>query len=333
MSWQEEADEIALRRTLSKEQGGEAAIASQHAKGRLTIRERIETLIDPKSFEEQGEGAGFAEKSETGDITAFSPANYVVGFADIGGRRVVVGGEDFTLKGGSPNGAGLRKSIYAEELAVQFKVPLVRMLEGGGGSVAGSGGPKPTTVGSPVYAEPRFKIIAQAMNEVPVVSGAMGPVAGFPAGRLVASHFSVMVKDTAQVMVGGPALVERALGVSVTKEELGGWRIHTRSGIVDNVAESEADALGQLQAFLSYLPQNVWALNDRIDSSDDPNRADEALIDIVPRDGRIPFEMRDVIRHVVDLDSFFEFQPHYGHGQIIGFARIAGASVGVIAND
>ena len=333
MSWQEEADEIVLRRTLSKEQGGETAIASQHAKGRLTIRERIEALIDPQSFEEHGDGAGFAEKSQAGDITAFSPANYVVGFADVGGRRVVVGGEDFTLKGGSPNGAGLRKSIYAEELAVQFKVPLVRMLEGGGGSVAGSGGPRPTTVGSPVYAEPRFKIIAQAMNEVPVVSGAMGPVAGFPAGRLVASHFSVMVKDTAQVMVGGPALVERALGVSVTKEELGGWRIHTRSGIVDNVADSEADALRQLQAFLSYLPQNVWELNERVDSSDDPNRADQALIDIVPRDGRIPFEMRDVIRHVVDLDSFFEFQPHYGHGQIIGFARIAGASVGVIAND
>ena len=125
----------------------------------------------------------------------------------------------------------------------------MRMLEGGGGSVAGSGGARPTTVGSPVYAEPRFKIIAQAMNEVPVVSGAMGPVAGFPAGRLVASHFSVMVKETSQVMVGGPALVKRALGVSLTKEELGGWKIHTRSGIVDNVAETEEAALVQMREF------------------------------------------------------------------------------------
>jgi acetyl-CoA carboxylase carboxyltransferase component len=127
-----------------------------------------------------------------------------------------------------------------------------------------------------VYAEPRFKIIAQAMNEVPVVSGAMGPVAGFPAGRLVASHFSVMVKETSQVMVGGPALVKRALGVSLTKEELGGWKIHTRSGIVDNVAETEEAALVQMREFLSYLPQNVWQLSQRLACSDNANRDDEA---------------------------------------------------------
>ncbi len=332
MSWHKDTVEIEARKALSKAQGGAEGVDLQHAKGRLTIRERIDQLVAPGSFEEHGEGAGFAEKDDTGDITAFTPANYVVGFGAIGGRRVVVGGEDFTLKGGSPNGAGLRKSIYAEELASQFKVPLVRMLEGGGGSVAGSGN-KPTTVGSPVYAEPRFKIIAQVMNEVPVVSGAMGPVAGFPAGRLVASHFSVMVKDTSQVMVGGPALVERALGRTVTKEELGGWKVHTRSGIVDNVAESEEAALKEMRRFLSYLPQNVWQLAERQDCSDSPNRADEALIDIVPRDGRIPFEMRDLIEHVVDQDSFFEIQPFYGLGQIIGFARLNGMSVGVIAND
>ena len=333
MSWHKEAKEIEQRRKLSKGQGGAESIARHHAKGRLTIRERIDALVAPNSFEEHGEGAGFAEKDDNGEIKDFSPANYVVGFGSIGGQRVVVGGEDFTLKGGSPNGAGLRKSVYAEELAVQFKVPLVRMLEGGGGSVAGSGGARPTTVGSPVYAEPRFKIIAQAMNEVPVVSGAMGPVAGFPAGRLVASHFSVMVKETSQVMVGGPALVKRALGVSLTKEELGGWKIHTRSGIVDNVAETEEAALAQMRQFLSYLPQNVWQLSRRLDCGDNANRADEALMDIVPRDGRIPFEMREVIRHVVDLDSFFEIAPFYGHGQIIGLARLNGLAVGVIAND
>jgi len=332
MSWHKEASEIELRRQLSKQQGGEESIANQHSKGRLTIRERIDELVCDGSFEEHGEGAGFAEKDESGAITDFTPANYVIGFGDVDGRRVALGGEDFTLKGGSPNGAGLRKSVYAEELAVQFKVPLIRMLEGGGGSVAGSG-PRPTTVGSPVYVEPRFKIIAEAMNTVPVVSAAMGPVAGFPAGRLVASHFSVMVKETSQVMVGGPALVERALGVGLSKEELGGWKVHTRSGIVDNAAASESDALAQVRRFLSYLPQNVWQLSARQKSEDDPDRADEALIDIVPRDGRVPFEMRDLIRHVVDIDSFFEIAPDYGHGQIIGLARLDGAAVGIIAND
>ena len=238
MSWQREVKEIERRLELSKLQGGMKAIEKHHAKGRLTIRERIDAMVERDSFEEHGEGAGFAERDENGGIKTFSPANYVVRFGSIGAQRVVVGGEDFTLKGGSPNGAGLRKSVYAEELAVQFKVPLIRMLEGGGGSVAGSGSGRSETVGSPVYAEPRFKIIAQALSEVPVVSAAMGPVAGFPAGRLVASHFSVMVKETSQVMVGGPALVQRALGIKLTKEELGGWKVHTRSGIVDNAAEN-----------------------------------------------------------------------------------------------
>lgn len=335
MSWHKEAHEIELRRELSKQQGGEDSIATHHAKGRLTIRERIEGLVSPDSFEEHGEGAGFAEKAEDGSIESFTPANYVVGFGEINGRRIVVGGEDFTLKGGSPNGAGLRKSVYAEELAVQFKVPLVRMLEGGGGSVAGTSGSgqRPTTVGSPVYSEPRFKIIAQAMNEVPVVSGAMGPVAGFPAGRLAASHFSVMVKDISQVMVAGPAVVERALGVSMTKEELGGWKIHTRSGLVDNVADSEEQAFTQMRQFLGYLPSNVWQLSPRVDCQDDPNRADEELINIVPRDGRVPFNMREVIVRVMDQGSFFEIARDFGHGQIIGLARLNGAAVGIIAND
>ena len=332
MSWHKESLEIELRRELSKQQGGPEAIELHHRKGRLTVRERIDRLLAGGHFEEHGLGAGFAEKDDDGSIKSFTPANYVVGFGEINGRRTVLGGEDFTLKGGSPNGAGLRKSIYAEELAVQYKIPLVRMLEGGGGSVSG-GKDRPKTVGSPVYSEPRFKVIAEALNVVPVVSGAMGPVAGFPAGRLVASHFSVMVKETSQVMVAGPAIVERALGTSVTKEQLGGWKVHTRSGIVDSVADSEEDAFEQIRRFLSYMPQNIWQLSERIDCDDDPKRADDELISIVPRDNRIPFDMRAVIRHVVDLQSFFEIAPDYGLGQIIGLARLNGAVIGVIAND
>jgi acetyl-CoA carboxylase carboxyltransferase component len=114
---------------------------------------------------------------------------------------------------------------------------------------------------------------------------------------------------------------------------LGGWRIHTRSGIVDNVADSEEDAFEQMRQFLSYLPQNVWQISERIDCADDPDRADEELISIVPRDGRIPFDMREVITRIMDAESFFEIAPHYGHGQIIGLARLNGAVVGLIAND
>jgi len=333
MSWQQETDEIRLRRKLSKQQGGEEGIALHHAKGRLTIRERITALADQDSFEEHGEGAGFAEKDADGNIISFSPANYVVGFAQVDQRRIVLGGEDFTLKGGSPNGAGLRKSVYAEELALHFKVPLVRLLEGGGGSVAGSSGSGPKTVGSPVYADPRFKVIAAAMTEVPVVSAAMGPVAGFPAGRLVASHFSVMVKGLSQVMVAGPALVERALGVKLTKEELGGWRVHAKSGLVDNVVDSEAEAFSEIKRFLSYMPQNIWQRPDRQTSEDDPERREEELVDIVPKDPRKAFNMRRLIKLIMDKDSWFEVAPLFGRGQIIGLARLNGHVVGVIAND
>jgi acetyl-CoA carboxylase carboxyltransferase component len=333
MSWHQETDEIRLRRKLSKQQGGEEGIALHHAKGRLTIRERITELADTDSFEEHGEGAGFAEKDAEGNIVSFSPANYVVGFAQVDNRRIVLGGEDFTLKGGSPNGAGLRKSVYAEELALHFKVPLVRLLEGGGGSVAGSSGSGPKTVGSPVYADPRFRVIAAAMTEVPVVSAAMGPVAGFPAGRLVASHFSVMVKGISQVMVAGPALVERALGVKLSKEELGGWRVHAKSGLVDNVVDSEAEAFAEIKKFLSYMPGNIWQRPDRQTSGDDPERREEELVGIVPKDPRKAFNMRKVIKLIMDSDSWFEIAPLYGRGQIIGLARLNGNVVGVIAND
>src|SRR5512139_1804030 len=253
MSWDREVEELERRRQLALRQGGKDGIAKQHARGRLTVRERVEALLDPNSFEEQGRATAIPDYSESGEVQDFVPANYVVGFGKVAGRRIVVGGEDFTLKGGSPNAAGLRKSVYAEHLAVEYRVPLVRLLEGGGGSVRGGGG-KGGTVGEPVYAEPRFKIIADALGQIPVASAALGAVAGFPAGRLVASHFAVMTRATSQVMVGGPALVERAVGVKMTKDELGGAAVHVKSGVVDNVADDELDALVQIRRFLSYLP-------------------------------------------------------------------------------
>ena len=137
MNWKKETEQISLRQKLAKAQGGKEAIELQHKKGRLTLRERIEILVDKDSFQEQGEIAGGSELNEKGEIESFTPANFILGFAKINNKPVVVGGEDFTVKGGSPNPAGLRKSVYTEELALQYKMPLVRLHEGGGGSVAG----------------------------------------------------------------------------------------------------------------------------------------------------------------------------------------------------
>lgn len=332
MSWENDVREIERRRHLAKQQGGPEGIARQHAKGRLTIRERIDALLDAASFQEQGKATALPEYDENDQLTGYVPANYVVGFGKIDQRRIIVGGEDFTLKGGSPNAAGLRKSVYAEHLAAHYKLPLVRLLEGGGGSVKGSGR-RGGTVGEPVYAQPRFKIIADVMGKVPIVSAAMGAVAGFPAGRLVASHFSVMTRHTAQVLIGGPALVERALGVRLTKEELGGVDVHSISGIVDNIAEDEYDAFRQIRQFLSYLPSNVWQRAPRLDCEDTPQRLEQELLDIVPQDSNAPFDMRAIIEMVMDTDSVFEIGATYGPSQIVALARLDGQPVGVLGND
>ena len=333
MSWEKETDEIRRRRELAKRQGGEEAVKRHHEKGRLTLRERIATLSDEGSFQEMGEGAGVPHFDEEGNLVDFEPANYVLGFAKVNGRRIAVGGEDFTLKGGSPNPAGLRKSVYAEELALTYKVPLVRLHEGGGGSVAGAAGKgKSRPLGEPVFASPRFRSITQVLGEVPVASAALGPVAGMPAARLVASHFSVMVED-AQVLIAGPKVVARALDENLTKEELGGADVHSRSGVIDNVTATEEEALAEIARFLSYLPDNVWQLPLDVETDDPRDRAEESLRDIVPKDRRKPFNMRKVVKAVVDKGSFFEMTKRFGPSLITGLARLNGKSVGVIAND
>jgi acetyl-CoA carboxylase carboxyltransferase component len=297
------------------------------------VRERVERMIDAESFFEQGPLAGHGEVDEAGRLVDFQPANYVLGLGRIDGRPCVVGGEDFTQRGGSPSPAGLRKSVYAEALALRHRVPLVRLLEGAGGSVAGSRGKGSRPTGDPVYAPPRFRSIVEMLGTAPVASAALGAVAGFPAARLAASHFAVMTRETSQVLIGGPALVERALGASLTKEELGGARVHARSGVVDNLADDEADAFAQIRRFLGYLPTNVDGLPPVASCDDPPDRREERLLDLVPRDRRKVYDVRALVRAVVDRESFFELTAGYGRGQVTGLARLMGHPVGVWAND
>lgn len=346
--WRAEVEEVHRRRALAKAQGGPEGVARQRRRGLSTIRERIDGLLDAGSFREHGEGAGEPEHDDAGRLVGFTPPNYVVGTGRIEGRPVVVGGEDFTLRGGSPNASGLRKSVYVEDLALKLKLPLVRFHEGGGGSVTGAGRRGPA--GEPVLARNRFLSMARTLETAPVAAVAVGAVAGMPAARLCAAHFSVMTRNS-QVLVGGPALVERAVGERASKEELGGPDVHLPNGVVHNLAEDEADAFAQVRAFLGYLPPNVWELPpavpgadgldgpggadgaDGAEAPDDPGRTEEALLDIVPRDRRKPFDMRRLIRLVLDHGSWFEMGRRFGPGQITGLARLAGHPVGVLGND
>ncbi len=333
MSWKREVDGIEQRRRRAAELGGSEAVAKQHELGRLTIRERIDAVVDDGSFQEQGPIAGDSEVGEDGELVSFTPANYVLGLARIDGRPCVVGGEDFTQRGGSPSPAGLRKSVYAEELACRYRLPLVRFLQGGGGSVAGTRGKGARTSGDPAYASHRFSSIARAMATAPVVSAAVGAVAGFPAARLVASHLALMTRHTAQVLIAGPAVVERALGETLSKEELGGARVHERSGVVDNVVEDEREAFDAIRTFLSYLPTHVGELPPQVECADDRGRTEEELLSIVPRNRRRIYDMRRIVALVFDRGSFFEMTAGYGRSQITGLARLNGQAVGVWAND
>jgi len=169
---------------------------------------------------------------------------------------------------------------------------------------------------------------------VPVVSAVLGSVAGLPAVNACMAHFNVMVRGTAQVFPGGPPVVKAALGYDITKEELGGAQVHGAiSGVVDNVVESEDEAFATIRRFLSYLPASVWEMAPRCRTDDDPERRDERLLSIVPRNRRRTYDAHRVIESVVDRGSFFEIAPAYGRARITGLARLNGYAVGIMANN
>src|SRR5579871_6647171 len=311
VSWQPEIDEIRRREVIAREMGGAANIERQHAAGRLTVRERIDRLLDAGSFHESGALAGQAKYDEQGNLVSFTPSNFVAGKGRIDGRPVVVGGDDFTVRGGAADASIGNKMGHAEKLARGLRMPMVRLVDGTGG-----GGSVKTIeqIGRTyVPANPAWDTITAMMGEVPVVGACLGPVAGLGAVRVVTTHFSVMVRGSSQLFVAGPPVVERGVGEKLTKEQLGGHEIHARgSGAVDNEVASEEEAFVAVRRFLSYLPSNVWTAPSRADSSDDPGRREEELISIIPRDRRRSYDVRRLLSLVLDRGSFFEIGFYYG---------------------
>ena len=242
MTWLPEVEEITRRRTLNRGMGGEAAIQAKHARGELSIRERIDCLSDAGTFTEIGPISASAEYDDDGNVVKLVPSNAVIGTAHIDGREVLIGGEDASIRGGASDGGGSAKGYYIEHLARELKLPLVRLHEGAGGSVKTNSSRHSQRSLSGRAVSPH----ADLLGTVPVVAAAMGACAGIVAARVAATHFSVMLRDTAFLFAGGPPVVERAIGRRPTKEELGGWKVHAYSGVVDNVALDEADALRHL---------------------------------------------------------------------------------------
>ena len=332
MSWKPEIEEIARRAERAKEMGGAERVARAREAGRGTVRERIDRLLDPGSFHETGVLAGRTEYDENGKLVSFTPSNFVCGRGRIDGRAVIVGGDDFTVRGGAQDGAIGNKMGWSERAARDLRLPVVRLVDGTGGG--GSVKTNATMRRSYVPLIPAWDVSVELLSTVPVVAAALGPVAGLGAARVAASHFSVMPRGTAQVFVAGPPVVRRALGREVTKEELGGAQIHARgSGAVDNEAASEQEAFAQLRRFLSYLPTSVWELPPRAAARDDPERREEELLSLVPRERRKPHDVRRLLELVLDRGSVFEIGRHFGRPLLTALARLDGVPVGVLAND
>ncbi len=315
---------------MVRRMGGPEKIERQHQHGKLTVRERIEALLDAGSFRETGSASGWGRYDENGQLLDLSPSNQVAGRGRIDGRPVAVIGDDFTVRGGASDASIYDKLIYPEKMAQGLRMPLVRLVDGtgGGGSVK-----QLERLGfTYIPALPGWEVIDHNLSQVPVVALALGSVAGLGAARVAASHYALMVRNTAQIFAAGPPLVAH-LGQKVSKEELGGASIHARNGTVDDEVASEAEAFERTRAFLSYLPRSIDELPARAPCSDPADRRDEMLIAAVPRDERKVYAIRPIVRSVVDQGSFFEIGRQWGRSVVTGLARLDGWPVAVIASD
>lgn len=329
MAWDKELEEKAKREELAEKMGGEDKLARQSARGKLNVRERIAKMADPGSFREIGKLAGKGTY-EGGDLEDFQPANFLFGKAKVNTRHVVLTGDDFTVRGGAADAAIWRKGMLAEQMAHEWKLPIIRMIDGtgGGGSVKSLEDMGLTYV--PYL--PGWEHVVRNLDMVPVVSLALGSVAGLGAARVVASHYSVMVKGLSHMFTAGPAVVA-AIGENHDKEALGGADIHARNGAVDDMVDSEGEAFEVARKFLSYLPNSVGSKPPRVQIRDGVYRRDETLKDAVPENRRAAYSMRKILNSVFDLGSVFEMGKRWGQSAITALARLDGWPVAVIASD
>ena len=329
-NWKPEITELQTRQLLAEDMGGSDKVIRQKERGKLNVRERLNVLLDDDSFFEFGQLAGKGSYSDTGDLESFTPSNFIFGRGDIDGRPVVATGDDFTVRGGAADASIHRKFTQAEQMAAELRIPILRMIDGtgGGGSVKMIEDMGFTYV---PYV-PGWEYVVKNLESVPVVALALGPTAGLGAARVVASHYSVMVKNLSQVFTAGPSIVE-ALGEKQNKESLGGSHIHTRNGVIDDEAQDEYEAIGMAKRFLSYLPSFVGEKLERLSNFDPIDRADEELLSIVPRDKSQAYNMRRILNSIVDKDSIFEMGNRWGRAIITAFARLDGWPVAILASD
>ncbi|HEX3863361.1 MAG TPA: carboxyl transferase domain-containing protein [Stellaceae bacterium] len=335
MGWQPELDELREREGFSARLGGADKVKRQHDAGKLTVRERIDSLVDRGSFHEIGAIAGRAEYDSEGRLIELTPSNNVFGRAMIDGRPVIVAGDDFTVRGGSADATIREKALMSEQMAHDLRLPIIRIVEGsgGGGSVKTIETTGRANLPGRVGSNLPYYFTTANLGLVPVVALGLGSVAGLGAARMASSHYSVMTKETSALFVAGPPVVNALGQQQLDRFQLGGWEIQTRCGAVDHAVETEEEAFECTRRFLSYLPSSVYEVAPRGPRTDDPERREESLFEAIPRDRRKVYRMRPIIEAVVDKGSFFEMGRMFGRGIITGFARVDGLPVAVMASD
>ena len=320
--WQALLDELQTRTDFAEGMGGEEKIGAQQGRGRLTARQRIASLCDRNSFSEYGALAGGQDPAGGAPL----PADALVGgTARIDGRTVVVLAEDFTVKGGSIGHPNAAKRARLVRLALERALPLVLMLDGAGERTGNQTARYPNAPGD-------LQLVADLQGVAPVVTLVLGTSAGHGALTGMFADLIVMAEGSA-MFSAGPPLVQAALGIATTPEELGGARMHTaRSGVAHNIGNTEQDCFAMARYFLSLLPARAGDPPPRTSGPSSARRSLDGLLDIIQTHAHQTYDMRDVLGELVDSQSLFELQPDYGRSLIAALARIGGAPCMIIAN-
>jgi acetyl-CoA carboxylase carboxyltransferase component len=314
------------RKARTRLGGGLERIEAQHLKGKLTARERLDLLLDKGSFREtdafvvhHSTGLGFNENIYPGD-------SVVTGWGTVDGRLVYVYSQDFTVLGGSLGEAHAEKICKVYNLATKNGAPIIGLNDSGGARI------QEGVVSLVGYAE-IFLQNTLASGVIPQISAILGPCAGGAVYSPALTDFVFMVRGTSNMFVTGPDVVKAVTQEEVTFEELGGAAVHAeKSGVCHVAAESEADTLYLIRKLLSYLPQNFAEDPPYVPNSDDTLRMDEALDSLIPADPGKPYDVKEIIQRIVDSGQFFEIHESFAQNIIVGFARLGGRSVGVVAN-
>ena len=319
--------EVLKERSLKAEQGGGVErVEKQHAANKMTARERIDFLLDEESFEEFGKLVVHRSQDFGLDEQLYPGDGVITGYGLIDGRRVVVFAQDFTVFGGSLSETHAEKICKVLDLAMKVGVPVIGMNDSGGARI------QEGVVSLGGYAD-IFLRNTLASGVVPQISCIMGPCAGGAVYSPAITDFNIMVKDTSYMFITGPDVIKTVTHADVTKEELGGALTHNRtSGVAHFAADSDEHALRMVRELLSFIPLNNLADAPRVNPTDRPDRAEVRLNTIVPAASNQPYDIREVINAVVDDGYFFEVQQLHAPNICIGFARLDGRSVGIVAN-